>query len=86
MSLTTEPCEKHELTNCSICTGKDRKFRASLEEPQYDRGALPKIPGGATIFANYPSTCAGCGRRYPKGEPIHHSQDHDGWVGVSCCA
>jgi len=86
MSLRTEPCEMHELTNCAICTGQDQKFRADLAEPQVDRGLLPRLPGGPTIQARFAGTCAGCGRRYFQGDPIHHSRDYDGWIGVGCCA
>lgn len=86
MSLRDQPCEKHELTNCSICTGVDKQFDSSLTEAAYDQGLPPRIAGGPTIFANFAATCASCGRRYPKGEPIHHSREDDGWIAVSCCA
>lgn len=81
-----EPCELHEVTNCSICTGQDKKFEASLE-PSYDqdRGVAPLIGGGPTIFAHYPGTCASCGRRWQEGDPIHRPRDGDGWIGVECC-
>jgi hypothetical protein len=81
------PCEKHEVSNCSYCTGAEEAFAASLEEPELDRGALPFIPGGVTIFAQYPGHCGRCGRGYPRGTAIHRRRDNDdGFVGVDCCA
>jgi hypothetical protein len=86
VSTATTPCDLHELTNCSICTGADKRHEASLQESEYDRGALPRLPGGPTIHAKFSGSCAGCGRRYPAGTPIHHSSEYDGWIGVECCA
>lgn len=79
------PCDLHELTNCSICTGVGKRFEATLAEPVVDRGLPPRIPGGPTIFARYGGTCAGCGRRYEINDAIHHDREQDGWVGVECC-
>lgn len=82
-----EPCELHEVSNCSICTGVDKKYEASLELPSYDRDGevLPVIPGGPTIWSKFPGTCTSCGRRWQDGEPIHHPREGDGWIGVACC-
>ena len=80
-----EPCDLHEITNCATCTGADKKFEASLQDPWVDSGPPPRIPGGVTISARYHGTCANCGRRYQAGEAIHRSPETDGWVGVSCC-
>jgi hypothetical protein len=80
-----EPCDLHEVSNCSICTGADKRYVASLEEPMYDRGLPPRIPGGPTIFARHVGHCTGCGRRWEPGDAIHRDPELDGWVGVDCC-
>lgn len=84
--MSTTPCELHELTNCSFCTGTDKNFERSLEDSAPDPSApIPRFPGGPTIRANYAGNCTQCGRRYPQGSFIYHSKEADGWVGVDCC-
>lgn len=81
-----EPCEKHEVSNCSFCTGADAAYEQSLRDPVVDRGLPPRIPGGPTIFARHYGRCTGCGRGYDVGDAIHYPRDtSDGWYGVACC-
>lgn len=84
-----EPCDLHELTGCSICTGVDRTYSASLVEQAttWEDTPVPRrIEGGPTIRARFAGHCAGCGRSYPPGEPIHRPAKSDGWLAVECCA
>lgn len=83
---TLAPCELHEMLNCSTCTGVDKRHAESLREVAWDRGSLPRISGGPTIWAQYHGTCLSCGRRWEPGDPIHRSEEYDGWIGVACCA
>lgn len=86
--MTVGPCELHEITNCSVCTGWDKAYQDTLEDsPPDDLPPLPRHPDGhPSIYSRFPGTCIGCGRRYERWTPIHHSQEHDGWVGLDCCA
>lgn len=87
-------CDKHELSNCAECTGTAARHAQSLRDPTHweqqqirrDLPSLPWIPDGPTMYSKFPGNCVGCGRRYERDEGIHYSRDHDGWIGVECCA
>lgn len=85
--MSMSPCDLHEVTNCTYCTGNDKRFEESLVDPEPDASTpLPVIPGGPTIRARFAGNCKSCGRRYQVNEGIHHDRDADGWIGVECCA
>ena len=83
---TLVPCDLHEITNCSVCTGADKRFQRSLEDPLPDPDApVPYIPGGITMHAKFDGNCAGCGRRYPVGTIIHRPHELGEWYSIECC-
>ncbi len=86
-SVDTEICDLHELLNCAICNGDLKRQEQSLMIPPTIDGRPPAIAGGTTIFAKFPGTCEGCGRRYDRNDPIHrpYDEESEGWLGVDCC-
>lgn len=88
MSDTTVPCDLHELTGCSICSGLDKKLAAEESqtgaltwEQVMELGSPP--PGHCWVM--WPGKCAKCGERFDAGEPIRMSRSDGGWVAVGCC-
>lgn len=65
-----EPCELHEITNCSVCTGLDKRLAAE-EKPEWT---------GATWTAQHPGKCPRCGEFFDVGATIYSSDS--GWM---CC-
>jgi hypothetical protein len=88
MADTTVPCDLHELTGCSICSGLDKKLAAEetntgpLTWEQIQTLGSPP-PGHA--WAQWPGRCAGCGEPFDSGDPIRMSKTAGGWVAVGCC-
>lgn len=65
-----EPCELHEITNCSVCTGLDKKLAAQ------DRSEFRPV-----TQAKFESKCVSCGETYPAGTTIYLNDDN--WW--TCC-
>lgn len=84
----SEPCDKHELTNCAICNGDAARQAASFRNEYEDTGVLPIVPGCTVIASQFPGTCSGCGRWYPENTPIARPRGEasPGWLVVDCCA
>lgn len=76
------PCDLHEMTGCSICSGLDKKL--AKEDAPVDIMTLGSPPPGHA-WAQYPGKCAGCGTAYEIGEPIRFSRSANGWVPAVCC-
>jgi hypothetical protein len=76
-----QPCDLHELTGCSICSGLDKQLAAE------DAEALPKRIAPGVVLSAWPGKCAFCGADFPKGEAIRYSNAAGGWTPVSgaCC-
>jgi hypothetical protein len=85
MGILIEPCELHEITNCSICTGLD-KMLAAEQAPSYaaEVGRVAGLPPGHRR-AQWDGSCKSCGTEYDAGEVIRFSKTADGWVGIGCC-
>jgi hypothetical protein len=86
---STAPCDLHELTGCSICSGLDKKLAAEDAQQTgpltWDQVmALGSPPPGHT-WAMWPGRCAGCGEPFSAGDPIRMSRTDGGWVAVGCC-
>ena len=80
---STEPCNLHEITNCSICTGLDKEQLAE------DTGTLwsdfgQYRPLGTVFAAQRAGRCASCGHRFEAGADIRWSSDVSGWVEKEC--
>lgn len=57
-----QPCELHELTGCSICSGLDKKLAAEeFEVPAH----------GYQIEARWAGKCPKCGEEWPVGQAIY---------------
>jgi hypothetical protein len=78
---SAEPCELHELTGCSICSGLDKKLAA--EDAPVDLETLGSPPPGHA-WAQWPGRCAGCREPYDRGDMIRFSKTADGFVGTCC--
>jgi len=85
-----EPCEKHEVSNCSICSGLDKRLQDAERRPPGSgrrpgrKARIERLPFGV-VHADYPGRCADCGVWFEAGEPIRHSDKVDGWVSTECC-
>lgn len=89
-----EPCDLHELTGCSICSGLDKKLAAeelAAEERRPfgsglltwgDAAALGSPPPGH-FWAQYDGKCARCGEWFAAGTPLRSGPN--GWIAVGCC-
>lgn len=90
VDLRTEPCFLHEITNCSTCTGLDKKLAAEESFPTFDvggwNGVVQAMRGRApnTFPARYAGKCAGCGERFNAGAPIR-ADSSGGWL-AGCCS
>lgn len=82
MSTSTVPCDLHELTGCSICSGLDKKL--AKEDTEVDIMTLGSPPPGHA-WCQWATKCAGCGEAIERGEPIRFSKLANGWVGAVCC-
>ena len=91
--ISTEPCDLHEITNCSTCSGLDKKL--AKEDAEADLGPTSPMSWSSLaaavvepgeVIAKWSGNCAWCGRRYEAGETIKFSQKHDGWVTVMGCS
>lgn len=80
-------CDLHELENCGLCNGAAKRLEESLTEPEIDTSVpLERIPGGVSIYSQFPGTCDGCGNWYPKDTPIFRPSNNSmGWVRIECC-
>jgi hypothetical protein len=72
MADVTQPCDLHELTGCSICSGLDKKLAAEEKE------TFTVI--GPAIRSEYPGKCPKCGDFFPGGTAISYTEA--GWI---CC-
>lgn len=87
--MTVEVCELHEVSNCSICSGLDKRLQ-ERERTRPTGGARVRVmrfeplpPGG--VHSSYSGRCAGCGVFYEAGEPIRYDATVEGWVSMECC-
>lgn len=80
-------CELHEMTNCGICNGAEKRYQDSMRDfVNSSPGTYPAgSSNGPTIEAKFNGHCKGCGRAYTAGVAITHSRDHDGWI-AECCS
>jgi hypothetical protein len=89
VSDTTVPCDLHELTGCSICSGLDKKLAAENAETTapltWDQVMTLGSPPPGHAWAQWPGKCAGCGESFHAGDPIRMSKTANGWVAVGCC-
>jgi hypothetical protein len=83
---SVEPCDKHDLINCSIChhpppapkfkvSGGTGKFRAGLRSISDDRH---------WVKARFDGYCYECHTPIEEGDLITRSQDDEGWVCEDC--
>lgn len=88
-SKLAQPCDLHELTGCSICSGLDKELaaedRAADGPMTWDQVATLGNPPPGHAFAQYPGRCAACGAAFRPGDIIRHSKAFGGWVGAVCC-
>jgi hypothetical protein len=87
-STLNQPCELHELTGCSICSGLDKqqtKEDRELSWQEWTGIGMPERVAPGVVKARYAGKCAGCGEAYPVGETIRFSESANGWVGAVCC-
>lgn len=90
--VSVEPCDKHEISNCALCSGAaeafDRSLGTSFDEDVLEPGdPLPIILGAVVIRSKFAGTCAGCGRRLHEGTTIFQDRaTNDGWKGYACCS
>lgn len=84
------PCDLHEVTGCSICSGLDKKLAKEDQELSWNEltgvGLAERVAPGI-VRARYAGKCAYCGADYPEGEPIRFSKSANGWTPASnaCC-
>lgn len=81
-SKLAQPCDLHEMTGCSICSGLDKKLKAEKEAETVPERIAPGV-----VWAVWPGKCAFCGADFPQGEAIRWSNAAGGWTPVSgaCC-
>lgn len=70
--MTSEPCDLHELTGCSICSGLDKRIVAG-ERKTFE-------PTGQSMCARYAGKCPRCGEWFDVSTRIYRTEA--GWV---CC-
>lgn len=80
--ISVGQCELHEVSNCSVCSGLDKKL--AKEDAPVDLETLGSPPPGYT-WAQWPGKCVGCGQDFDRGEPIQYSKMSEGFVGNGCC-
>jgi hypothetical protein len=68
-----ERCQTHEMLNCAICNGDDRRFRQSTAT------SFTSFP------ARYPGTCHSCGASLEVGQIIHYKYSADAGKNVVIC-
>lgn len=68
-----EPCDLHEITNCSVCSGLDKKL-ADAEREDF----TPAGPFGPAVFLG---KCPKCGEFIDVGALIYLTVDTH-WI---CC-
>lgn len=76
----TEPCELHEITNCSICTGADKAEKKAEQTREEELLAKPGY-----VRSTLGGRCAKCQCYFPVGSVIRYSEANKGWVSMSCC-
>lgn len=69
---TFEPCDLHELTGCSICSGLDKRL-AESEKETFELN-------GPTAYALFPGKCPKCGESFAVSTMIYRTDA--GWI---CC-
>jgi hypothetical protein len=72
VTATTEPCDLHELTGCSICSGLDKKLAAE-EQETFELN-------GPTAYALYSGKCPKHEGYFTAGTKIYRSEAD--WI---CC-
>lgn len=72
---TLDKCSIHEMMNCAICNGDDKRFQASTQPSWYDRqheqyGDRSKPKPVSWFIAEYDGRCFSCGLHYEPGDEI----------------
>lgn len=70
--VSVEPCDLHEIGNCSTCSGLDKKL-ASEERESFELV-------GPTAYALFPGKCPKCGEFFDVSAKIYRTEA--GWI---CC-
>jgi hypothetical protein len=77
-----EPCEKHDIINCSICHHPPEPSRLKVS------GGGGKFSSGSGdhrwIEAKYPGHCYECHSSFEEGDLITRSLDDEGWICEDC--
>jgi hypothetical protein len=81
--VDVEPCEKHEIINCSICHHSPDSSRLKVS------GGGGKFNPGLRadhhwIKAKYPGHCYECHTPFEEGDLITRSLDDEGWICEDC--
>ena len=71
------PCDKHEITNCTLCKPKPPKPAGSPA-----RGGFRRMGQSRTITAEYEGDCINCGAGIAVGDRIYY--DNSGWSHEDC--
>jgi hypothetical protein len=66
------PCPLHEITNCSVCTGLDKK----RDRERFELAMFPP-----RIVARHPGICPKCKQFFDVGMPITMTMGQE-WI---CC-
>lgn len=84
--VSVEPCDLHAVSNCSMCSGLDKRLQAQTRQRGTGsrRVRFERLPPGG-VHARYSGRCAGCGVFYEAGEAVRYSDIADGWVSMECC-
>jgi hypothetical protein len=78
--VSIEPCDKHEIINCSVCHKPPVPLRIKV-----GRGG-GKFSSASTgrLQAKFPGFCYQCHAPIDVGDPITRSFDDEGWVCEDC--
>jgi hypothetical protein len=82
--VSIEPCEKHEIINCSICHKPPPPLRIKTGGGGGKFSSGPVSGGNVTITAKYPGRCYECRETFEVGDPIKRSFDDEGWICSDC--
>lgn len=74
-----EPCEKHDIINCSICHHPSNPPRLKI-----GAGGGKFTSGHRFIEAKYPGHCYECRSPFDEGDRITRSLDDEGWICEDC--
>jgi hypothetical protein len=80
-----EPCEKHEIINCSICHHPSNPPRITVGAGG-GKFSRPRTISSdhRWIQAKYPGHCYECHSPFEEGDLITRSLDDEGWICEDC--